>query len=227
MERSCHALVKESCSPPAPRRSSRPRAPPPDVPRSRSRPREEPSPPCKGGAGGGCERSEPVARKQIEDHLPRTTTTARPPTLWRSESGRMTRGDLQSRASVARTVNQAARQVAPKGGVEHPQIDAHSSIGRVGRRPVRRTAAGRAVPKIERAIALLVRHARAVDADRARRAIMPQRCGAPAHRAIAFAGLHRLFPQAQAYRPAMSASLMLAYRPFPSKYRRRRTSHPA
>src|SRR5690606_6361446 len=77
--------------------------------------------------------------------------------------------------------------------------------------PMRCAAAGRAMPQIERTIALLVRDAPAFDGDLLGAAVMPQTPRPAADRAIAFAGIRWRFAQCQADAATMTAAVMLAH----------------
>ena len=112
---------------------------------------------------------------------------------------------------VARAVHQPVRQVTPEYGIEHPKVYPHARVGWIGRGPVRRTAAGWAVPKIERAIALLIRDARIHHGHGIGGAIMPEPGSAPAYRAVTLGGLDRHVAQDELNSPAMAAPVVLAH----------------
>ena len=112
---------------------------------------------------------------------------------------------------VARAVHQPVRQVTPEYGIEHPKVYPHARVGWIGRGPVRRTAAGWAVPKIERAIALLIRDARIHHGHGIGGAIMPEPGSALAYRAVTLGGLDRHVAQNELNSPAMAASVVLAH----------------
>lgn len=112
---------------------------------------------------------------------------------------------------VARTVHQSVRQVAPECGIEHPKVYPHARVGRICRGPVRRAATGRAVPKIERAIALLIRGARTHHSRGIGGAIVPKAGSAPAYRAVTLGRLCRDVAQNKLNSPAMAASTMLVH----------------
>jgi hypothetical protein len=59
---------------------------------------------------------------------------------------------------VACSVDHASRQIAPNAWVEHPEIDAHTRVCWICRRPVSCAATGAAVPKVEGTITLPIGH---------------------------------------------------------------------
>jgi hypothetical protein len=115
---------------------------------------------------------------------------------------------------VGRTIDKATRQITRQIGFKHPEINAHSRVRWIGRRPMGRAATVRAMPCVERTITMLVGNALSLDRDQVRRAIVPQSSGASTNRAIAFTDFGWLVAQGHANPPAMAAAVVLDHRRF-------------